>query len=425
MRVATRKSGFSEYIKYVSLSVAAMVCVSIYVLADTWFISVALGADGLTALNISIAVFSVIHGFGLMIGIGGATRFSIKKVQPDEIFTHALVHGMIVAVIFVAVGLFFAPQTARLLGARDDVLPLTIAYMRTILLFSPVLIANNILVAFVRNDNNPKLATAGLVTASVANIILDGVFLFVLGWGMFGAALATGLAFAICLVIVSSHFWGRRLRGCRIKIRELVKIDILGSSALINELAFAVSLITFNLVILRLAGNVGVAAFGVVANIAIIVISVFTGVAQGIQPLISGRASGEGRKILKYALVTVAIIAIIVYAAIFFAAEPVVSAFNRDDDVVFAELAVSGLRIYFIGLFFAGINFIAAAFFSASDKPKQAILVSLLRSCVINIPAVIVLGAIFGIGGVWAAFVVTEVIVAGVAVVLLVLRFRK
>jgi putative MATE family efflux protein len=431
----TKKEVFREFTKYVGLSVVAMVCVSIYILADTWFVSVALGSDGLTALNISIAVFGIIHSFGLMIGIGGATYYAIQKSKSENtstVFTHALIHGLFFVLIFVAAGIFFTPQVAQLLGAKGEILPMAVSYMRTLLLFSPVFVANNILFAFVRNDNNPKLAMAGMVTASIANIIFDYIFLFPMDLGMFGAALATCLAFTLSLIIVSLHFWTKnnqlKLRKCKIRIREILTIDSLGSSALINELAFAVSLIVFNLVILGIEGNIGVAAFGVVANIAVIVIAIFTGVAQGIQPLIS-KGHGMGDRVLvnqtlKYALITISGIAFFVYGIIYYNANTIASIFNSESDTIFAYLAPHGLRIYFIGLFFAGINFIAAAFFSAIGNAKEAVIISMLRSCVINIPMVIILGVLFRISGVWSAFVATEFAVASLSVIFLYLKFK-
>jgi len=370
-----------------------------------------------------------------MIGIGGATHHALKKNKggnADTVFTHALIHGLFFVLIFVTVGLLFTPQVAQLLGARGEILPMAVSYMRTLLLFSPVFVANNILFAFVRNDNNPKLAMAGMVTASIANIILDYIFLFPLDLGMFGAALATCLAFTLSLIIVSLHFLTKnnqlKLRKCKIRNKEILTIDSLGTSALINELAFAVSLIVFNLVILGIKSNIGVAAFAVVANIAVIVIAIFTGVAQGIQPLISkGQGMGDKAMVnqtLKYALIAVSVIAFFVYGIINFNANIIASIFNSESDAIFAYLTPHGLRIYFIGLFFAGINFVTAAFFSAIGNAKEAVIISILRSFVINIPMVIVLGAIFRISGVWSAFVATEFLVASLAVTFLYFNFK-
>ncbi|MCL2580761.1 MAG: MATE family efflux transporter [Oscillospiraceae bacterium] len=420
-----------EFSRYVSFSVIGMICISIYVLADTYFIALALGPDGLTALNISIAAFSIVHGFGLMIGIGGATRFAIQKSRgenTDATFTHVLLTGAALAAIFVITGLFFTGRIAAAFGADDQILPLALPYMRTIFLFSPVMILVNILSAFIRNDQNPKLAMAGMVIISFANTVFDYIFLFPLNMGMFGAALATGLSYILCLFVLLTHFLSGKSRfkpvRCKLRREEVTGSIFLGSSALINELAFAVSLITFNLVILRIAGNVGVAAFGIVANIAILVISAYTGVAQGIQPLISkGHGSGNTKLVsltLQYAIVLVVGIAVAIYAIAYLSTPAIIALFNSEGNVNLARLAEPGMRIYFVGLIFAGVNFVVAAFFSALGNARVAVAISVLRSSAVNIPMVIALGLSFGMSGVWHSFIATELIVCVISAIFLI-----
>jgi len=426
-----------DFIKYVSLSVLGMLCFSGFVIIDTLFIAAALGSDGLASLNISISVFSILQGVGLMIGIGGATRFAILKSEKEQAranstFMHSLALGGFFALVFVAVGAFFSVPLARLLGADYSILDMVVDFVRTTLLFSPVLMLNNILIAFVRNDNNPKLAMAGMVTGSLSNIVLDYVFLFPLGMGMFGAALATGISVMLSIGVLLLHFAQKKagfgLAACRIRIRRIFDVVALGSSALVGELAFAVALITFNLVILGLEGNIGVAAFGVVANIAIVALNVFSGVAQGVQPLMS---KGHGlrdtqvvKQNLKYAVVLVFGLAVLVYGAVNFFSAPIVSAFNSENDATLAQLATSGLRLYFIGLIFAGINMICATFFSAVDNAKTGLFISVLRSCVIIIPMLLVLSVILGMDGVWLSFVLAEAIVFIISAVLVYGKFR-
>ena len=146
-------------------------------------------------------------------------------------------------------------------------------------------ILNNIMLAFVRNDNNPNLSMIAMLVGSFSNIVFDYVFMFPFGMGMFGAAFATGLAPIISLVTISVHFVKRKnkFKYINTRIIKSTASDIvkLGLSAFITEVSSAVVLITFNLVILNIKGNLGV------ANIALVGIAVFTGIAQGIQPLIS------------------------------------------------------------------------------------------------------------------------------------------
>jgi len=389
-----------------------MIWMSVYVIADTFFIAAALGADGLAALNISIISFTLVHSFGLMLGLGGGAVFSIARGRGEsggDVLAHALVMGAAAALGFAAVGVFLTGDIARVLGADDVILPMVSDYIRTILLFSPFLILKNILLSFVRNDGKPRLAMAGTFTGAVSNIVLDYVFLFPLGLGMFGAALATGLSLIFSIAVLWGGF---RIRRCRLRLRRAWEIVSLGASAFVNEAGVAVALVVFNLVILGLAGNIGVAAYGIVMNLAIVVLSVFSGIAVGVQPLVS-RWHGSGdaafvRAVLRYALVTVGVLALAVYAAVFAFAPAVVGIFNGEGDVLLARLAEDGLRVYFIGLIFAGVNIVLAAFFSASARPRIALAIAVLRGFVLIVPMLLVLSRFMGMDGVWLSFVVTE-----------------
>jgi len=418
--------------KYVSLSVLGMICLSAYILADTYFISVALGAYGLTALNISVAVFGILFGVGLMIGVGGAIQYSIQKGKGNDreansVFTHASVIGLLVSVIFSIIGIFFATPLAATLGADETILPMAAVYMKVVLSASPIIVFSSILTAFIRNDNNPKLAMAGMVTGSLSNIVLDWIFLFPLDMGMFGAALATVCSMVLGIGVLSLHFITKRnkfsLCKCKIQIKRIANIIFLGSSAFINELSLSIALITFNLIILSIEGNIGVAAYGVVANIAIIVMSIFGGVAQGIQPLLSkGQGLGDNsmiKQILKYAIVLVFIMSIGVYALTFIFTYEIVAIFNSESNETLALLAGRGLRIYFIGVIFMGVNIIAAAFFSSIANAKIGLLISVLRGCIIIVPMAIILSAAFDMTGIWLSFVFTEMIVCALSLILI------
>ena len=412
---------FKDFTKYVSLNILGMLGLSCYILADTFFISKALGSTGVAALNFSISIYSVIHGTGLMIGIGGATRYGILRSQKrdkraDEIFSISIKLGVIIGLLFTIVGVFTSESLALTLGADEITLPLTKTYLFTILSFAPFFIMNNILLAFVRNDNNPRLSMVAMLTGSFSNIILDYIFMFPLQMGMFGAAFATGLAPIISILILTVHFTKGRnslsfIKG-KIKLSRVFDVFRLGLSSFISEISSAVVLITFNLVILKLAGNLGVASYGIVANIALVGISIFTGIAQGIQPLISkGYGSNnlvEVKKVMKYALITSGVIALIIYSAVFIKADSIVGIFNSERNLEILHIARAGLRIYFIGFLFAGINVIMTIYLSATEKAKDAFVVSMARGLVIIVPLVLVLSSLLKMTGVWLSFVLTE-----------------
>ena len=192
------------FAKYVSLNIIGMMGLSCYILADTFFVAQGIGVNGLSALNLAIPIYSFLHGTGLMIGMGGATRYSISKSK--ETFTQSLYYAFFISCLFLIIGILFSNQLATLLGADSDTLQNANIYLRTILNFAPMFLLNNVIICFVRNDDNPQLSMAAMLIGSFSNIILDYIFIFPCKMGMFGAAFATGIAPVISLMILSLHF---------------------------------------------------------------------------------------------------------------------------------------------------------------------------------------------------------------------------
>lgn len=408
-----------DFIHYVSLNILGMIGISCYILADTFFIAQALKADGLAALNFSIAFFSLMQGTGLMIGIGGATDFSLQHKNKNKSFMHALYLTGICAVLFLTIGLFFSNPLAQFLGADASTLTLTSTYLKTFLSFSPFFLLNNLLLSFVRNDHNPKLATCAMLISSFMNIILDYIFMFPLQWGIFGAAFATGLSPVISCTILSLHFIKKKntfhFERVPFQISYFIRICKLGFSSFIGEFASAVALFTFNWLILGISGNIGVAAYGIIANIALIATAIFTGIAQGLQPLAS-RSIGNNEYdkalyIRKFALITSIIISGIIYLSVAVFSTEIVQLFNSENDLQLASLAKHGVYLYFIGYFFAGLNIVSIAFSSATGNTKTAIMIALSRSCFVLIPIVILLSNVLQMNGIWLSFPVTECLV--------------
>ena len=421
-----------DFGRYVSLSVLGMIAVSCYILADTFFVAQGLGTTGLAALNLAIPVYNVIHGTGLLLGMGGATKFSILKSQgahrrADSVFTHTLGMAAAAAAVFALVGALGAPQLAALLGADGETAAMTGTYLRVLLLFAPAFLCNDVLVCFVRNDGAPQLAMAATLSGSLANVVMDWFFIFPYGMGIFGAVLATGFSPVIGVIVQSPHWLGRRrgfhLRQVRPRLRTAGQVLALGVPSLLDQLSGAVVMITFNTLILGLTGNTGVAAYGVVANLSLVVLSVYTGIAQGIQPLVS-RAWGQGQRaalqrLLRYALGTALVFSAALYLVFFLGAGPIAGVFNSEQDPAMQAIACQGLRLYFLAAPFAGVNIILAVYFASVEQAVPAQAVSLLRGILVILPMAVALAAAFGMVGVWVAFPVSEALVALVAWALL------
>lgn len=416
------------FLKYVSLNIIGMIGLSCYILADTFFVARGIGAEGLTALNLAIPIYSFIHGAGLMVGMGGATRFVVSK--SSTAFTQSIFYVLLLSCLFLPMGLFFSDQLASILGGNADTLQNVGIYLKVILIFSPMFMLNNVIICFVRNDGNPKLSMIAMLIGSFSNIILDYLFIFPCNMGMLGAALATGIAPIISLSILATHCIktqnGFKLIKNKPQIKDLLDITSLGVSSLITEFSSGIVIIVFNIIILKISGNIGVAAYGIIANIALVVMAVFTGIAQGMQPIISSCYSVKNyegiKKVMKYGVITTISVAVAVYIVSIIFAEPIVGAFNKDSNAQLAEIATNGIRIYFTAFAFVGINILCATYYSSIDKPKNSFVISILRGFVVIIPTAFILSSLFGLYGIWITITVTEIIVFLVSIISLYLE---
>lgn len=426
-----------DFTKYASLNVLGMLGLSCYILADTFFVSKGLGANGLTALNLAIPVYSFIHGSGLMFGMGGATKYAVFKSQREtetcnHIFTNTVLLALCFAVVFLILGLFFSGNIIRLLGADDIVFEMSKTYLQVILLFAPMFILNNVLLCFVRNDGAPHLSMLAMLGGSLSNIILDYVFMFPLHMGIFGAVLATGLAPVISILILSQFFFRKKhsfhLINCKLTANHAIGIFSCGVPSLITEMSSGIVMIVFNAIILRLQGNVGVAAYGIIANLSLVVLSIYTGIAQGVQPLLSSYyGKGEHavvQQLLTYALITIMLLSGIIYAIVYFNASQIASVFNSENNIILQNIAVLGLKIYFIASMFVGFNIILSIYFTSIEFARPAHIISILRGFFLIIPMAFLLSSISGMIGVWCVFPATELCVAGIGSILY-LKFKK
>ncbi len=432
------KQMVNKFFKYVFANVFAMVALSAYVLADTFFVSNSLGVKGLSSLNFAVPAFQFMNAIGLMLGIGGGTKFMILKTQNDheganKVFSNTFYMGLIVGGILMTLGLAIPNQIAYVLGARGDIIPYTAEYLRVVLGLAPFFILNNIMTCFIRNDHAPTLSMASMVVGSLLNVLFDWVFVMVMKWGMWGAALATGFSPMISLIILSFHFICKKstfkLVKTGFKKQYVGSIFSLGASSFFVEFAFGMSTIILNTAILRLAGNVGVAAYGIVLNVAFVTIALYNGIAQGIQPLISHYyAKTDKRNIFGVALLailTALVISTLVYLIVYFAGYDISMLFNGDKNATLAGLATRGLKLYFIGFFISGINVVITQTFSSTERAVKSMITSLSRGFLAIVPFMYLMSAFIGLDGVWLSFLVSELFTTCLGVAMMFIKGKK
>lgn len=415
----------SSFMKFTLLNIISSLGLSIYILADTYFIAKGEGADGLASLNLALPVFGFINGSGLMLGMGGRSKFSIlycntERHETDAVFTNTIIAALGIAAFFEILGIFFSAPLTSILGADESVFEKAHSYIRLVLLCSPGFILNNVMVCFMRNDSAPKLAMAGMLSSSISNIILDYIFIFPMNMGMFGAALATCIAPLISMAVMSIHIitgWNafsiRLVKPSWEIIRNIVS---LGFHSFVSEISGGVVIIVFNFIIYRLLGNTGIAAYGVVANTAIVASAIFTGISCGAQPLMCkyhGKNNDDAcRYLLRLTFIAAALFSAAVYAIVFIYDSTIVSFFNDSRNAELQTIAEKGMKLYFTSLPFMGFNIVLSVYFTSHEKPVPAQLISVLRGTMLLIPAAFIASAIGGISGVWLSVPVSELLTA-------------
>lgn len=416
-----KQNFYRVFIKYVSLNVLSMIGFSAFILADTFFIANGIGKNGLVALNLIIPAYTVIYATSLLIGVGVGTLYSVYRGQgnqhkANQIFTQIFFIGILMGLFFTAIGLLFPNQILSLLGAKGDLVPLAYDYTKAVFSFSVAFMVNNILVSMVRNDGHPRLAMAAMMAGSMSNIVLDYIFIFPLQMGMFGAALATGLAPIIGILVMMPYFIRRQNHFVFVKTKlvykEIRRVLSVGVPTFITEFSSGLVILLFNLVILALKGETAVAAYGIVANLALILIAIFSGVGQGIQPIISynqGRGNSDPiKKTLRLALGLTFVMGIGFYALFMSFPQQIIGAFNKENSMILYQTAYEGMKIYFLSFIFTGMNITIISYFSAKAKARPSFIISLTRGLILIPLFLFPLSGRYGMTGVWMTIPVTE-----------------
>lgn len=411
----------------------------VFNLTDGIFVGRGIGSMALAAVNIVAPLFTIVGAIGLMLGTGGSVVASIHLSQGKEqtariVVTQSVVASVIVMILLAALMLIFPEPMLRLFGCSDTLMPYAKSYT---LVIAPFFVMNAIILCaefFVRLDGSPKYAMVGCIISSLLNIFLDWLFIFPFGWGLFGAALATGISMTVGAVMLLVYlFNGKRvLHFCRVKIstrrawahsfRNVGYMCKLGVSTFLAQMAVSFMMIIGNNVFVRLAGDTAVAAFSVVCYTMPIVFMVYDAIAMSAQPIVSyNYGIGDSVRVkqgLKVGLSTGLAFgsALVFLFAVF--SKIVVGLFIGSSDPAY-PMAIEGLRLFSIGFIPMAVNIIVLSYFQSIEKVKAAALISALRGFVILLIAFLTLPHLLDIHGAWLSVPVTEVLTCVVTLVLL------
>ncbi len=409
-------------IKFLFPSILAMLATSVNILCDTIFISQGVGKEGLSALGIAIPIYNVYNAVSLLIGMGGATLYSInmgkkKKEKANQIFSTSLFVAIIIGLSISIFGYIFSKNVAILFGASEEILGLSNEYLKIILLSGINFILSGVLQAFIRNDGAPKLSMVAGITGNMFNVVFDYIFIFVFDMGMRGAAIATAIAPMVTLIIIATKFIKKsgylRFNYNLIRIPYIKNIFKVGISSSFIEVSGAIVIILFNYILIDMIGEIGVAAYSIISNIALIGVAILSGISQAIQPIISVNFGAEHYdRVIKTR--KAAIYIAIAFGIVFFLVgnvftKEVISFFNNSD-IKLMEITARGMRIYFAAFIFIGINMVNISFFQAISHAKISNTMSIIKSFALVLINLCILPKVFGINGLWSTIPVAEFI---------------
>lgn len=254
------------YFKYLSAAFGSAMITSVYSIVDMAMVGQYQGPDGTAALAVVAPVWNIIYSLGLLMGIGGSVIFSTlrgkttqKSENENEYFTTAVIGSVVLSIIAWLAIILFEKPILSFFGANADLLLLAQLYLKPIKVVLPLFLFNQMLAAFLRNDNHPELATAGVLAGGIFNIFGDYIFVFVFDMGIFGAGLATAIGSAISFIVMLSHFWSKKntlaFRKPTQMLYQLKEISITGFSTFFIDVAMGILTVLFNRQIMKYLGT--------------------------------------------------------------------------------------------------------------------------------------------------------------------------
>lgn len=433
----TTKSVNKVYLKYLIPTLLGMLSNSIYCIVDIYFVSAGSGSQGLAAMNICMPVFTILSCVGLLFGVGGATIMSISQGSGDmntrnKAFSVSVFMMLIVGLMFSVFGVLFRKEFAYLLGSDDQLLPLVLEYLTPVMCSALPFVLMYSLSVLLRADNNPKLAMAALMVGNISNIILDYVFVSVFHMGIFGASVATSIAPVLSLIVASFHFILRK-NTVHFKLKSfdpkvIGRILSVGIGSGIMELSAGAIIFMFNSAILNLGGEVYLAAYAVITNIAYVFKGLLNGFAQAAQPLISTNF-GSGiikrcSKSLRVCLIYSSVFCIVCYGIITVVPGFIVSFFSNGDTNMEA-IASKGMIMYFSSLLFTGINTMLMYFFQSIEQGRKSLFLAVCKGFLFVTLGLWILTSFMGVEGVWYAVLFGEVLTFIIALPMVLRSVKK
>lgn len=424
--------------RYSLPAVTGMLVMSLYNVVDRIFIGQGVGPEAIAGLAVTFPVMNVTTALGVLVGAGASARVSIllgqrRHDEAERTLGNSLTLLVIFATCYMAAFYAFLDPVLRLFGASDATLPYARDFVSYLL---PGLFMTNLAFSLnniMRASGYPALAMATMIIGAVVNAAIAPIFIFVLGWGIKGAAIATDIAMTVCAIFVFAHFLRRgttlRFRRGTFRLHASTTLPIVAIGAAPSLINFAAGFINIiiNKTLLHYGGDMAIGAAGIFTTFAALLTTVVIGICQGMQPII-GYNFGAGRisrlqRTFWLAVTAASVVTTVGFAAAQLMPRAIARAFTTDAELI-ANTA-SGLRTAMSMFFVVGFQIIATTLFQSIGAAAKSIFLSLTRQVLFVIPLLLTLPPLLGLRGVWICFPVSDLAATLVTALMVAWQLRR
>lgn len=429
---------YKNLLRFVYPTILMMIFTSIYGVVDGLFISNFVGKTAFAAVNFIMPVLMILGAVGFMIGTGGTAIVSQTLGEGDNekanrYFSFLVLVTAISGVVIAIIGELTIPAITRALKASDDMFDICVLYSRIIMLAVPAFMLQNLFQAFFTTAEKPKLGFIVTLIAGCTNMVLDAVAVGILKWGVAGAAIATAVSQLIGAVIPLVYFARKntsllRFTKCGFYGKVLFKTCTNGSSEFVSNISGSIVGMVFNAQLMRLAGEDGVSAYGVMMYVCFIYIAIFIGYAIGTAPIIGFNYGAQNHKelknIFKKSLILMAVFGVLMTALAEVLA-PAVSKLFVGYDEALCEMTTKAFYLFSLSFIFSGFGIFGSSLFTALGSGGISAAISFLRTLVFQIGSVMILPIFFGVDGIWLSMLSADILSTIVTVIFFFAKRKK
>lgn len=420
MTALSKNHSFASLMRFAAPSMIMMLITSLYQIVDSVFVSRFVNTTALSAINIVYPVINIVIAVAIMLASGASAIIAKelgegKSEDARKHLTLIVIVGFAFGIAIAIIGAIFLNPILRALGANDALYNYCRDYLVIQLFFTPFSILQMILQTFFITAGRPSLGMGISICAGLINGVLDFIFMVPMNMGIAGASLGTGIGYTIPAIVGLLFFFNKEntLHFVKPKIdfKMLLKTCSNGSSEMVSNLATGLTTLLFNLMMLKYAGEDGVAAITIVLYAQFLLTAIVIGFSMGAAPVISYNYGAKNVKSLKstfkYCLIFICVVSVLTFIVAKITAPFIVLVFTPVGTNVY-NLATQGFGLFSYSFLFVGFNVLASGLFTALSNGRVSAIISFLRTFLFTAAAILIMPYIFELQGVWLAVCVAE-----------------